>query len=1012
MPKLCWTLVFAGWLLGSLAGTGPARAGTVPRPGEPFIIDVWDTDDGLPQNSVTAILQDTDGYLWFGTLNGLVRFDGLRFEVYDESRTPGLSSSRIVSLFEDRQHNLWIGTGAAGVILVRNGQVSSTLIGQGSSEHRLVTACQDASGAVWLYTADGQLWRHAQDRFTPLLFAQDRPSTCRSLIAEAGGAVWIGADTRLAMLGNTPMPGQMEAPIQQEIPVTRLDYLLASRRGGHWRLADGRVSKYRSNTLERDLGTYPWSRVPVSSACEDSQGNLVVGTLGAGVFWYDQEGKYKRLATGQGLSHNIILSLCLDQEGSLWVGTDGGGLNRVRRQVFEVLDESRGLGSSVVQSVAEDGEGGLWIGSNGGGVSRWQSGSFRHYGSGEGLTNSHVWAVLADREQRIWAGTAGGGLFVRKDGLFAPVPDAERLHRTILALHEDRSGRVWVGTQGGLARWTKPGWEIFTTREGLSGNEIRALADDPGGNLWIGTYGAGLNRYRDGKFTTFRKKDGLPGDDISSLLVDADGVLWVGTAGSGLGRYEGSRWTRYTTKEGLLSNSLGYLVEDGLGNLWIGSNVGVMRVRKQDLNHLANDLARGVAGLVTCRAYGKPDGMPTRECTAGSQPGGMRTRDGRLWFPTVKGLASVHPAQLNPNPHAPPVVIETVWLDGQVQGTRSLRTPPLQRLVVPPGVERLDIEYTALNLGAPDKGRFRYQLADHEKSWVEAGNSRIARYPRLPPGQYTFRVKACNEDGVWNEAGSSLAIVVEPPFWRRGWFLASVTLVLLGAVTGAVHYLSTQRLKRQVQRLQQEEALERERARIARDLHDQLGASLTQVALIGEMVEADKEVPAEVEGHARQICQTARETTRVLDEIVWAVNPSNDTLEGLMTYACKYAQDYLSVAGLRYRLDVPPELPDASMLPDARHHVFLTFKEAITNVVKHSKAASVWIRLKLEPGSFTLEIEDDGRGLAHLDPKAAQTRNGLKNMRKRMESAGGTFELLPGPGRGALVRLTAPLAKR
>ncbi len=1010
MPRLSWMLAVAGILLGAWGGLWPWQAVAAQRPGARFIVNTWDrdTDTSLPQNSVFTILQGADGYLWLGTGNGLARFDGTRFAVFDESNTPEFNSSRVVSLFEDRQRRLWIGTAAGGVMLARDGQIAATLIGQGSSEHRLATACQDPSGAVWLYTADGQLWQYRDEHFVPLLFAADRPSACRSLIVETNGSVWIGADTRLGQLGTNLIAGQMEVPLVQEVTVTKLDYLLASARGGHWRLTDGRVQKCRGATVERDWGLYPWSRVPISAACEDAQGNLLVGTLGAGVFWFDADGSFTRLSTAEGLSYNVILSLCMDREGSLWVGTDGGGLNRVKRQAFEVLDANRGLTANVVQSVAEDEAGGLWIGSNGGGVSCLQDGTLRQYGSAEGLLNSHVWAVLADRQQRVWVGTAGGGLFLLTGGRFEPAPGAGNLHRTVLALHQDRAGIIWAGTQGGLARLTASGWEVFTTREGLSGNEIHAVADDPDGNLWVGTYGAGLNRFRDGKFTAIRKKDGLPGEDISSLHFDASGVLWVGTVGGGLGRYEGGRWTRYTTKEGLLSNSLGYLVEDGQGNLWIGSNAGIMRVRKQELN----DRARGLAGFVNCRAYGKPDGMPTRECTAGSQPGGAFTRDGRLWFPTVKGLASVHPGRLDPNPHAPPVVIETVWLDGHAQGTQRLRAPALQRVVVPPGVERLDIEYAGLNLAAPDKGRFQYQLAGHEKGWVEAGNSRMARYPRLPPGEYTFRVRACNEDGVWNETGSSLNIVVEPPFWRRWWFLGGVTLVLLGAVTGTVHYLSTQRLKRQVQKLQQEETLERERARIARDLHDQLGASLTQVALIGEMVEADKELPAEVEGHARQICQTARETTRVLDEIVWAVNPSNDTLEGLMTYACKYAQDYLSVAGLRYRLDVPPQLPDASMLPDARHHVFLTFKEAITNVVKHAKATSVWIRLRVESQVFTLEIEDDGRGLAHLDPKAAQTRNGLKNMRKRMETAGGTFELLPGTERGAVVRLTAPLAKR
>jgi len=287
----------------------------------------------------------------------------------------------------------------------------------------------------------------------------------------------------------------------------------------------------------------------------------------------------------------------------------------------------------------------------------------------------------------------------------------------------------------------------------------------------------------------------------------------------------------------------------------------------------------------------------------------------------------------------------------------------------------------------------------------------VARYGKLPPGRYRFQVSACNEDGVWNKQGASLALVVQPPFWRTWWFLTLLAALLFGSVVAVVHYLSTQRLQRQLEGMRQKEALEKERARIARDIHDQLGASLTQVSLLGEMVEIDKDAPDEVATHARQITQTARETSRALDEIVWTVNPSNDTLDGLVNYVCKNAQEYLATAGLRYRLDVPDPLPATPISPEMRHNVFLAAREAITNVVRHAQATAVWVRLKLDPGSFTLEIQDDGRGLGGMDPHRAAARNGLKNMRKRMEDVGGSFTLTAAPERGAVVRLTAPLSR-
>jgi signal transduction histidine kinase len=317
-----------------------------------------------------------------------------------------------------------------------------------------------------------------------------------------------------------------------------------------------------------------------------------------------------------------------------------------------------------------------------------------------------------------------------------------------------------------------------------------------------------------------------------------------------------------------------------------------------------------------------------------------------------------------------------------------------------------------LNLAAASRAFFRYQLEGYQTVWTPAGKDRFARYLNLPHGRYRFHVQARNEDGIWNRTGASLDVIVLPPFWEEWWFRAAVAGGLLGIIIATVHFISTQKLHRQLAGLRQQQALENERARIARDIHDQVGASLTQLSLLGEMVQADKDSPGEAETHARQISQTARETARELDEIVWTVNPSNDTLDGLITYICKNTQEYLAVAGLRYRLDVPAQLPVAAISPEARHNVFLAAKEAVTNVVRHARASEAWLRLRVAPQSFTLEIEDNGRGPDGLHEKAAESRNGLRNMRKRMEDIGGDFFIGPGQQGGTLVRLTVPLRNR
>jgi ligand-binding sensor domain-containing protein/signal transduction histidine kinase len=1018
MPSKRWAFAAAGLMLWAWAPGGSAASSVDAQPGNPFIIDVWTMDEGLPQNTVTSIVKSHDGYLWFGTLDGLVRFDGAApkgFTTFDETKNLGLDNSWIVQLFEDREGQLWVGTETAGVVLLKDGRFVSQGIGKGMSEQRLAAACQDRNGAVWLYTADGQLWRYLKGVFNTFTVDRGRRSLCRALIAESSGPVWVGTDARQDAIGPNLDPGSLDLPVAQSLPVGRLDYLLSSPRGGYWRLANGRVRKIAENGEERDLEPYAWSRsINVTSACEDPAGNLWVGTRGAGMYEFATDGKVLRLSTQEGLSSDVILSLYADPDGSLWVGTDAGGLNRVKRRVFEVANGSAGM---AVQSVCEDAAGGLWIASNGNGLIYSKGDTIKKYDATLGLEISSIWSVYVDRQQRVWAGTwrqGGAGLFRLQDGQFQSVsadgpgvPAA--LSGNIHAIYQDRHTNLWVGTQSGLARWDEREWTMFTTANELSANDVQAITDDNEGNLWIGTAGGGLNRLRDGKFKAYHKQDGLPSENVSSLYMDGDGVLWIGTLGGGLGRFDGVKWTRYTKSEGLSSNSIGYLVEDGQEDgqsyLWIGSLDGIMRVQKKDLN----EFARKASNFIRCRVYHKLDGLPTRECTVGSQPGGCVGRGGRVWLPTAKGVVSVDPRQLHSNAKPPPAVIVSLLIDNVPVTTNALVTILPQPVIVPPGKEHLEIHYTSINLAASDEGLFRFRLQNHELQWTEAGASRVAHYSSLPPGHYFFQVQACNEDGVWDTVGCSLELIVQPPIWRTWWFLSASAAGLIGMIVAVVHYLSTQKLQRELARLAQQDALEKERARIAQDIHDQLGASLTQVSLLGELLESDKDSPQEVEAHARQISQTARETTRVLDEIVWAVNPSNDTLDGLVTYACKYAQEYLSVAGLRYRLDVPEQLPGTVIPPEFRHNVFLTFKEAITNVVRHAGATSVWVRLRLGPGTFVLEIQDDGRGIVKLDEKVLRARNGLRGMTKRMEAIGGSFSFEPAPERGTLARLTAPL---
>jgi len=1006
-PKSSRALLLAALLLGGSVSTLLAAADQASQPGSRFIVDSWTAKDGLPDGEVISVIQTHDGYLWLGTLNGLVRFDGNRFTVFDEEKTPGLNSDWIIYLFEDSHTNLWIGTDKPGVGLVQDGKIKNFEIGRAGRAGKLASVCEDAAGTVWFYTADSYLANYQRGKMETLFNLNfPTPPICRMIATEKSGALWI-ADIG-SMSSIRPENFNPRAIVVDEsIRASRLDFILASRNGGVWRFMNGRVQKWKSKGLEKDLGPYPWGNLPVKAACEDKDGNLVVGTRGAGVFWYDADGKFQQVSEAQGLSSGFVLSLCMDREGNLWVGTDGDGLDRVKRNAFNAPAE---LHPWAALSLSEDAQGGVWTTFNAHGLSYCLTNSVQDFAVG---IYSNAWSVLVDDQRQVWAGTVYEGLFRLQAGFFQSAPGAAILGPCVYALFQDHNGQLWAGTQNGLAHRDGQDWKRLTTRDGLSENTVRAIAEDAEGNLWAGTENGGLNCYKDKKFICYQQtEDGLPGNDISALYLDKDGVLWVGTFGHGLARFQSGKWTRFSTaRGGLASNSIGYIIEDDEGNLWIGSNMGLMRIPKKSLN----DFALGTTDSISCRTFGEADGLPSRECSIGAQPAAVRTHDGKLWFPTVKGLVSVNPAELKPNLRPPPVMIESVRVDGREQRTNLLASTWPQTITIAPGsrqlMVQLEIHYTALNFTAPDEVRFKYRLEGRETAWTEVAKTRTAYYSQLPPGHYRFHVIACNEDGVWNENGSFLDITVQPQFWQTGWFRIAAIAGFLGLIVAVVRYLSTQKLQRQLQVLQQRAALEKERSRIARDLHDQLGANLTQVALLGEMAEADKDAPGEIESHAQQISQTARETTRALDEIVWAVNPANDTLDGLVNYACKYAQEYFALAGLRYRADVPAQLPAVTIPPEVRHNVFLAFKEAVNNVVKHAQASEARIRLRLAPDDFTLEIEDNGRGLGSPEADAAMTRNGLRNMRKRMESIHGEFSIGPGTDGGTRVRLTIPISK-
>jgi signal transduction histidine kinase len=516
--------------------------------------------------------------------------------------------------------------------------------------------------------------------------------------------------------------------------------------------------------------------------------------------------------------------------------------------------------------------------------------------------------------------------------------------------------------------------------------------------------GGGLGRLDKEGLRLLHKSDGLSSDFIQFLHPDSDGSLWIGTFGGGLNRLKNGRFSAVGTARGLSDDIICWVEDDGLGYFWVSSHAGIMRMSKRELHQCAD----GHLNSVHCLSFGKGDGLPTLEFSGGLQPAGCKTADGRLWFASNKGIVMVDPKNVKLNALAPPVVIEAVQVDGQAMAGLAGQAAD-RPLRIPPGRHRLEFVYTGLSYSAPEKVRFRYRLEGLDSEWAEAGGKRSASFDYVPPGRYAFHVLACNDAGVWNERGAVVAFVLLPYFWQRWWFRAFLAALALGMVGAGVWLDTRRRMRRKMEALERQEAIEHERSRIARDIHDELGSHLTRITMLSEPARHEPDVPHPGTKDMPQIYDIARELTRTMDEIVWAVNPHHDNPEGLVSYLEQFALQFLGAAGIRCRLDLPMQLPLWPLTAETRHNLFLALKEALHNAVKHSGATEVRIALALDARALVLSVEDNGCG---LDLAAANSiGNGLENMRRRLQQIGGRCEIDSAPGRGVKIDFIVPICQ-
>ena len=997
------TAVAAVSLLSIFAGVGATTndlSGLVQAP----IIRSWGTEAGLPQNTVNAIVQSKDGYLWLGTQDGLARFDGVRFKSF--GLESGLPSVNVASLCEDQQGILWIGTSGAGLCCLRQGRIE-TISGPGRLPGSGTITClqEDAGGRLWVGTGGGLLFCQDGKLVEEIAFAQlpHKPINC-ILRSRDGTNMWI-ASTAYGLMawrdGNLePCPG----PAGHEKIIAKT--LFEDRQNRLWvSIGNGTVLCRETNQwiVFNETNGLPFAYV--SSITQDADGTIWAGSLDDGLYRFDGT-QFNVIRKSAGLSAEDIRSLYCDHENNLWVGTRTGGLNRLSKRNLLVVASAQGLTNDFTRSVAETADGSLWVGTIGGSLYRGGlAGGFQPFRP-EPVGNfiyfyAGVDPVLAMPDGSLWWGGSGAVLQWKDNHLGDCHTNEPWLQSvSVTALQNDRRGGIWIGTSGGQLMHLQNGRFTEFPKQ-LARAAITSLAVEPDGSLWVGAAAGGLKRIREDSNEVLSFTNGLFSTSIRTLYLDGDGTLWIGTAGGGLSCRRNGRITSFTASQGLTMRTVSQIVEDDHGFLWLGCNSGIFKVNKRDLL----DCAAGQLPFVHSRSFGINDGMLAEECSGGFCPAGLKTKSGLICISTVRGLVFLNPNEQRDETSPPLALLEEMLVNGRPQTLTTDSHQPFQpRLVIAPGNHDLELHFTAIEFSAPEKIGFRYKLDGLDTGWNEVLARRTVYYQHLPPGEYTFHVQACNADGVWSEQETTLAVTVLPFVWETAWFHATTFLTVSGVFAGTLWWILRRRYKLRLARLQTINAIERERLRISKDMHDQVGGVLTQVSQLSDMGLNETTDQVLVKNRFERIGNRARVAVQSLDEIVWATNPKNDNLASFAEYVSRFSDEFFEYTNIRCWQEVPTTFPALPLRADVRHNVFLAVREAFSNALRHAKCTEVWLRIKLADGQVTVEVEDNGSGFT--PSQTAAGGNGLENMQARLEEEGGHAELISAPGQGTLIRFT------
>lgn len=976
----------AGWprifvLLGAcLFGVGSRTAAQ-------YRIDTWTTDNGLPQGSVNAILQTRDGFLWFATFGGLVRYDGLRFQVFNTGNTKGLRSGRFTSLFEDREGNLWSATESQGLTRYRDEVFTTYTTENGLPTNQVFEVNEDPSGKLLVRWHQGIVqWKDG--RFIPYVGQPNEPVAGR-LRRTKSGAIWFIQDSMIRKYENGHITDELKPGFDPR-------QLFEDSVGRLW-IGTGEdcllMYQNKKLTIYSEKEGYP--QFHLSSCYEDRQGTIWFATNKKGLIEF-KDGRFIAYTTQEGLARGLVAAVYQDREGTVWVGTESG-LSRLTQRVVTPYAQRDGLAADNIYPIYQDHAGTIWIGSWPG-LTRYANGTFtdvsRQYGLKDGLVSS----LLEDNAGGFWIGTWGSGIVYAKNGRITVYSESVAPVAHVRAIIQDRAGDIWFGCVEGVIKYHDGKFLTYQASEGMTGREVQTLYEDRQGRIWIGADN-GLTKFENGKFTLYTEKDGITNNILRSIYEDAEGVLWIGMYDTGLYRFQDGRFFHYTAREGLFDNGVFRIIEDTRRNFWISCNLGIYRVRRDDLNAIAEGRMQTTVAV----PYNKRDGMLNSECNGGGQPAGIMSKDGRIWFPTQGGVAVIDPERVPVNQQPPLVVIESFVVDTKPISARG----PVR---IEPGQVNVEIHYSGLSFINPELIKFKYKLEGLDADWVDAGTRRTAYYAHLPPGTYAFKVMAANRDGVWNE-GAITQVVVRPRFWRTWWFI-SLIVCSLGLIAFLLYRRRITQLER-ARKIQESfsnqliESQERERKRIAAELHDSLGQSLLIIknrAYLGLNQNGD---PAVARQQLEEISESVSEALQEVREISYYLRPAQLERLGLTTTLVEMLERVSTSSDINFSYQVASL--DGAFSADAEINFIRIVQESINNIIKHSGASEAEIAINRGPQSVQLVVSDNGRGFNPAEASDHGTRQrsfGLIGLAERVRIMGGSHLVRSAPGSGTTISVT------